>query len=102
MYAIVIIGGKQYKVSPGNIIEVEKLDIEDGQTVTFDKVLMINKEDSCNIGTPYVENAKVEGKAIEQGRGKKIDVIKFIRRKRHLRKQGHRQLFTKVEITNIV
>ena len=101
MYAIIASGGKQYRVAPGDIITVEKIEAKEGQTVAFDKVLLVNTDDRFDIGTPYVKNSTVKGKAVQHGRSKKIDVIKFIRRKRHTRKQGHRQAFTKVEITSI-
>ena len=101
MYAVIASGGKQYKVAPGDIIKVEKLDGKEGETVTFDKVLLVNSDGNLDVGTPYIDSSKVEGKVLKQERDKKIDVIKFIRRKRHTRKAGHRQPFTEVEITGI-
>lgn len=101
MYAIIASGGKQYRVAIGDIIQIEKLDEEEGQGVVFDRVLLVNGEDRFDIGSPYVENSKVEGQILQHGRDKKIDVIKFLRRKRHTRKQGHRQSFTQVKITGI-
>ncbi len=101
MYAIIASGGKQYRVTPGDTIRVEKLDGAEGDTVTFDKVLLINNDGKLSVGAPYLDSSAVEGKVVRQERDKKIDVIKFIRRKRHTRKAGHRQLLTKIEITGI-
>ncbi|HZK44133.1 MAG TPA: 50S ribosomal protein L21 [Syntrophomonadaceae bacterium] len=102
MYAIIKTGGKQFKVSEGDLLKVEKLNLETGETVTFEEVLLLN-DDSGNlkIGNPVVENAKVIAEVIEQGRAKKILVYKYKRRKKYRRTQGHRQPFTKVVITKI-
>lgn len=101
MYAIITTGSKQYKVSEGDIIQVEKLGAEPGMTVDFDKVLMIRGDDKVDIGFPYLEGRKVSGKVIAQGRGKKVEVIKFRRRKQYMRRYGHRQDHTQVRITAI-
>lgn len=101
MYAIIASGGKQYRVSPGDVIRVEKIDAEVDKNVTFDKVLLVSGEGRLDIGEPYVQQTTVQGKVIQHGRGGKVDIIKFIRRKRHTRKAGHRQSFTEVEITDI-
>lgn len=101
MYAIIASGGKQYRVAPGDVIKVEKLETDAGNTIVFDKVLLVNTDQRCDIGAPYVEGSKVEGKALAHGRAKKIEVVKFLRRKRHTRRKGHRQEFTQVEITGI-
>ncbi|HJB79238.1 MAG TPA: 50S ribosomal protein L21 [Candidatus Nosocomiicoccus stercorigallinarum] len=100
MFAIIETGGKQVKVEEGQTIFIEKLDAEEGDTVTFDRVLLVGG-DNVKVGAPVVEGATVSGKVEKQGRGKKIDVIKFKRRKNYLRKQGHRQPFTKVTIEKI-
>ncbi len=99
MYAIIATGGKQYRVSQGDIIYVEKLDNQVEDTVTF-PVLMLGG-DTIKAGNPLVEGAEVTGKVLQQGRGKKIIVYKFKAKKNYRRKQGHRQPFTKVEITGI-
>src|SRR5699024_9813654 len=100
MFAIIETGGKQVKVEEGQTIFIEKLDAEEGDTVTFDRVLLVGG-DNVKVGAPVVEGATVSGKVEKQGRGKKIDVIKFKRRKNYLRKQGHRQPVTKVTIEKI-
>ncbi|MDA8354157.1 MAG: 50S ribosomal protein L21 [Firmicutes bacterium] len=101
MYALIETGGKQYRVEEGQALFVEKLDAEEGQTVTFDKVLLVGGEDGTTVGTPLVENAKVTGKVERHGKGKKLTVFKFKPKKNYKRKQGHRQPFTKVVIDKI-
>lgn len=101
MYAIIETGGKQESVSVNQEIYVEKLDVEEGATYEFDKVLMIGGEESM-IGAPYIEGAKVVAKVLKQGRGKKIIVYKFRRRKNYHKKQGHRQAYTKLVIEKII
>ena len=101
MYAIIKTGGKQYKVSKGDSIRVEALNADIDSTIQFDKVLMLNGADKIEIGTPYLEKATVSGKVLSCGRGEKINVLKFKRRKRYLRRNGHRQSFTEVEITEV-
>ena len=101
MYAIIATGGKQYRVSKGDVIRVEKFAAEAGQAITFDKVLLIENEGDLNVGTPYLEKGKVAGEVVAHGRGKKIEVLKFRRRKSYLRRQGHRQSYTDVRITEI-
>ncbi len=91
-------GGKQYYASEGAVLYVEKLDAAVGDTVTFDNVLMVNEHS----GTPYVKGAKVEAKVIKQGKAKKIVVFKFRAKKKYRRTQGHRQPYTKVEITKVI
>jgi large subunit ribosomal protein L21 len=100
MYAIIQTGGKQYKVSPGDVIFIEKLSATEGDEVSFD-VLMVSKDDEVLFGTPVVEGVQAQGKVLSHGRGKKIIVYKFKAKKNYRRKQGHRQPFTKVEITAI-
>jgi len=99
MYAIIATGGKQYKVSEGDTIYIEKLDTEVGEVVTF-PVLMLCGE-SVEVGNPYIEGACVTGKILQQGRGQKIRILKYKSKKNYRRKAGHRQPFTKVEITGV-
>ena len=101
MYAIIEACGKQYKVAQGDVVFFEKLDTEEGKKVTFDKVILVSEEGKVQIGNPYVKGVKVEGKVISHGKGKKIIVYKMKPKKNYRRKQGHRQPYTKVEITNI-
>lgn len=100
MYAIIATGGKQYRVSEGDVIYIEKIDAQVDSTVSFDVLLMGNDGD-VKIGTPVVEGVKVEGKVVSQIRGEKIVVYKYKSKKNYRRKQGHRQPYTKVEITKI-
>ena len=100
MYAIIETGGKQYTVEAGDKIRVEKLDVKEGDKVTFDKVLFVSGDDA-KIGAPYVEGAKVEAKVLAQGKAKKVVVYKYKAKKNERTKKGHRQPFTLVEITNI-
>jgi len=100
MYAIIETGGKQIKVEEGQTIYVEKLNVADGETVTFDKVLFVGG-DNVKVGTPYVEGATVIGKVEKHGRQKKIIVFKYKPKKNYRKKQGHRQPYTKVTIEKI-
>lgn len=101
MYAIIETGGKQYRVAKGDRIETEKLSQQEGEAVLFDKVLVVGGDDRIQIGRPYLNQAKVSGEVIEQGRGPKIVVYKYKRRKGYDKKQGHRQSLTTVEIKEI-
>lgn len=101
MYAVIQTGGKQYKVQSGEELRVEKLDGQVGDEVYFDKVLLVSKGDKVTVGRPVLENAKVVAKITRQGRGSKIVVFKYKRRKRYRRKQGHRQDFTGLRIIGI-
>ena len=101
MYAIIESCGKQYKVAEGDIVFFEKLDAEEGKKVTFDNVILVSEEGKVQVGNPYVKGVKVEGKVISHGKGKKIIVFKMKPKKNYRRKQGHRQPYTKVEITSI-
>lgn len=101
MYAIIEACGKQYKVSKGDVVFFEKLDDEEGKKVKFDKVILISDDKKIEVGTPYVKGAAVEGKVVAHGKGKKIIVFKYKAKKNYRRKQGHRQPYTKVEITAI-
>ncbi len=98
LYAVIETGGKQYKVQQGDVLFVEKLGLEEGDSVKFDKVLMVGKEDGLVVGAPYVEGAAVEATVVKNGKDKKIIVYKFKAKKNYRRKQGHRQPYTKVEI----
>ncbi|HEX9620939.1 MAG TPA: 50S ribosomal protein L21 [Polyangiaceae bacterium] len=100
-YAVIRTGGKQYRVSAGDTVRVEKLPGDRGGRVVFDQVLLVGEEASTKVGEPLVKGAKVEGEIIEQGRGEKLIVFKFRRRKRYRRKAGHRQSFTAVKITGV-
>ena len=102
MYAVIKTGGKQYRVQQGDVIFVEKLNAQADEAVTFDEVLLIGDADQSKVGTPVVEGAKVEGKVLAQVKGKKIVVYKYKAKKNERKKQGHRQPYTKVEITAIV
>ena len=102
MYAIIESCGKQYKVAEGDVVFFEKLAAEEGKKVTFDKVVLVSEEDGkVQIGNPYVKGIKVEGKVVSHGKGKKILVFKYKAKKNYRRTQGHRQPYTKVEITGI-
>ena len=100
MFAVIETGGKQYKVSEGDVIFVEKLGVEDGAEYTFDKVLAIGG-DTFTVGAPYVEGATVAAKVVKSGRGKKIYVFKYKAKKNEKKKIGHRQPYTKVQIQTI-
>lgn len=101
MFAIIKTGGKQYKVQKGSVLKVEKLDVEDGAEVTFDEVLLVADGDKITLGQPVVEKASVSAKVVENGRNKKVIVFKYKNKTRYSVKRGHRQHFTKVEITDI-
>ena len=100
MYAIIATGGKQYRVSEGDVIYIEKIDAQVDSTVSFD-VLLVGNDGDVKIGTPVVEGVKVEGKVVGQIRGEKIVVYKYKSKKGYRKRQGHRQPYTKVEITKI-
>ncbi|MGD9153430.1 MAG: 50S ribosomal protein L21 [Gammaproteobacteria bacterium] len=102
MYAVILTGSKQYKVAVGDTIEIEKLTQEPNDKVEFDQVLLVAKDGDVKIGTPYLEGAKVLGEVVEQSRAKKIEIIKFRRRKHSMKKMGHRQYITSVKITEII
>lgn len=100
-FAVVKIGAAQYKVSKGDNVQVEKLDKEVGKKVVFNEVLLASKKGKLDIGTPTIKSAKVEAKIIEQYKGKKIKVFKYMAKSRYRRHKGHRQNYTKIEITKI-
>ncbi len=102
MYAVVKTGGKQYKVTPGEVLKVEKLNAEVGSELELPDVLMVIKDDDIQVGTPVIENASVKAKVLEHGKAKKVIVFKKKRRKGYKKKRGHRQHFTTIEIQDIV
>ena len=101
MYAVIKTGGKQYRVIEGQTLKVEKLEVEEGASVEFDTVLMVADGDRIQIGAPYVEGARVTATVKSQGRGPKIRIVKFRRRKHYRKTQGHRQSFTELRISGI-
>jgi len=101
MYAVIQTGGKQYRVTPGELVKVEKLQGEAGDAVTFEKVLLTSDGETINIGNPYLSDAKVQGRIERQGRDRKILVFKYKRRKGYRKKQGHRQSFTLIKVDDI-
>jgi large subunit ribosomal protein L21 len=101
MYAVIRTGGKQYRVAQGDTLRVETLDANAGDSVEFDQVLMVGEGASVKIGTPLVAGGKVTATVKTHGRDKKVEIIKFRRRKHHMKRMGHRQNYTEVEITGI-
>ncbi len=101
MYAVVQTGGKQYRVSEGDTVRVEKIAVDEGASVELDRVLMVADGDDIKVGAPYLEGGKVSATVAAQGRGKKVKIIKFRRRKHHMKRQGHRQAYTDLTITGI-
>ncbi len=101
MYAVIATGGKQYKVTQGETLRVEKLDGEEGSTVKLDNVLMVADGDKVEVGSPTLDKASVTAKITAHGRGDKIEIIKFRRRKHSRRQMGHRQSYTEIEVTEI-
>jgi len=101
MYAIIETGGKQYKVEAGDSVYIEKLDVTEADEITFDKVIAVGKDDGMTVGTPFVAGATVMAKVIKNGKAKKIIVFTYKSKKNEKRKKGHRQPYTKVEISAI-
>ena len=101
MKAVIVTGGKQYTVAEGDVLYIEKLNVEAEQTVKFEQVLAVLDGENTKIGAPVVEGAAVEAKVVKNGKGKKIHVLKYKAKKGEKKKQGHRQPYTKVEITKI-
>ncbi len=101
MYAVIKTGGKQYRVSEGDFLKIEKLDVEQGETINFEEVLMVANGDDFKIGAPLVEGGKVTAIIESHGRGDKVEILKFKRRKHHMKKMGHRQSYTKIKVTGI-
>jgi large subunit ribosomal protein L21 len=101
MYAVIQTGGKQYRVEEGTYLKIEKLELGTGDSIEFDKVLMIESDGNVQVGLPFIEGGKVTATVLSQGRHDKIRIIKFRRRKHHMKKMGHRQYYTEVQITGI-
>lgn len=101
MYAVISTGGKQYKLAQGDVCRIEKLDAEEGASIEIDKVLMIADGDNINIGAPFVDGGKVTATVKTHGRAKKVEIMKFRRRKHHQKRTGHRQYYTEIEVTGI-
>ncbi|MHA7855709.1 MULTISPECIES: 50S ribosomal protein L21 [Marinobacter] len=101
MYAVIVSGGKQHRVKEGETLKLEKLEVETGGSVEFDRVLLVANGDDVKVGAPVVDGAKVTAEVVSHGRHDKINIIKFRRRKHHMKRQGHRQWFTEVKITGI-
>ena len=101
MYAVIMTGGKQYRVEEGEVLRVETLPVEEGATVEFDRVLMVGEGEQVHVGSPVVEGAKVSATVRGHGRGDKVNIIKFRRRKQYMRRQGHRQNYTEIQVTGI-
>jgi large subunit ribosomal protein L21 len=101
MYAVIKTGGKQYRVVQGETLRIESLDANEGDAIEFDQVLMVGEGADVRIGAPLVDGGKVTATVKSHGRGKKVEIIKFRRRKHHMKRMGHRQNFTEVEITGI-
>jgi large subunit ribosomal protein L21 len=101
MYAVIETGGKQYRVQEGDTIYIEKLSIDEGEAVTFDKIAALGKDDGFVVGAPYVDGAKVSAKVLKNGKAKKVIVYKYKAKKNYHSKKGHRQPYTKVQIEKI-
>lgn len=101
MYAVVVTGGKQYRVAPGDVLKIEKLNADEGSTIELDRVLMVADGEDVKVGTPALEGGKVTATVKSHGRGEKIRIIKMRRRKHYRKQQGHRQHFTEIEITGV-
>ncbi|ATJ84334.1 50S ribosomal protein L21 [Halomonas beimenensis] len=101
MYAVIKSGGKQYRVQEGQTLKLEKLEVPTGDTIEFDEVLLVGSDDDVKVGAPTVDGAKVSAEVVAHGRGEKVRIIKFRRRKHSMKRQGHRQWFTEVKITGI-
>lgn len=101
MYAVIKSGGKQYRVAEGKMLKLEKIAEEPGAKLNFDEVLMVANGDNIQVGAPYLKNATVTAEVVEHGRNKKVEILKFKRRKHHMKRMGHRQDYTQVKITEI-
>jgi large subunit ribosomal protein L21 len=101
MYAVIKTGGKQYRVEEGTYLKIEKLEPGTDGNVQFDEVLMVESDGNVKVGAPFIEGAKVTATVLSQGRHKKVRIIKFRRRKHHMKQMGHRQYYTEVQITGI-
>lgn len=101
MYAVIETGGKQYRVQEGDVLRIEKLDVEVGEKAVFDKVLLVSNDGDITVGNPFVEGVKVEASVMDQNKAKKIIVYKYKAKKNERKKQGHRQPYTEVKIETI-
>ncbi|GAB2190864.1 50S ribosomal protein L21 [Sessilibacter sp. MAH1] len=101
MYAVIVSGGKQHRVAEGEVLRLEKIEVATGETVDFDKVLLVANGDDVKIGAPIVDGAKVSAEVVAHGRADKVKIVKFRRRKHSMKRQGHRQWYTEVKITGI-
>lgn len=101
MYAVIVTGGKQYRVAEGDVLRVEKLPVEAGESVELDKVLMVADGEDIRMGAPYLDGGKVSATVKSHGRGEKVKIVKFRRRKHHRKQMGHRQDYTELQITGI-
>ena len=101
MYAVFVSGGKQHRVEEGETLKLEKLNADEGAKINFDRVLLVANGEDVKIGEPTVKDAKVTAEVVSHGRGKKIRILKFRRRKHHMKQAGHRQWYTEVKITGI-
>ncbi|MCB1668640.1 MAG: 50S ribosomal protein L21 [Porticoccaceae bacterium] len=101
MYAVIESGGKQHRVQEGEVLKLEKLEAATGESIDFDKVLLVADNGDVKVGAPYVDGGKVSAEVVSHGRGDKVRIIKFNRRKHHRKQMGHRQWFTEVKITGI-
>ncbi len=101
MYAVFESGGKQHRVTEGEVLKLEKIEVGTGSSISFDKVLMVGQGADVKVGTPYVASGKVTAEVLNHGRADKVKIIKFKRRKHYRKQQGHRQWFTEVKITGI-
>ncbi len=101
MYAVIETGGQQHKVKVGELVKIQLMELKPGDKVEFDKVLMVSDGDKTEIGSPLLKSGKVMAEVVSHGRGKKISVLKFRRRKHHMKQMGHRQWYTEVKITDV-
>lgn len=101
MYAVILTGGKQHKVEKGDVLKIEKLEADAGEKLVFDKVLLVGEGKDIKVGAPYLAGATVTAEVLEQGRADKVWILKFRRRKHHMKRQGHRQYYTQIKITDI-
>ncbi|MFU8895691.1 MAG: 50S ribosomal protein L21 [Gammaproteobacteria bacterium] len=101
MYAVIATGGKQYRVSEGAVLRVEKLEAEEGASIEFDRVLLVGDGETVSIGKPFLEGGKVQATVMSQGKARKVEIVKFRRRQNYRRTKGHRQNFTQIKITGI-
>lgn len=101
MYAVIVSGGKQHRVEPGEVLKLEKLDVATGDSIDFDQILLVADGEAVKVGAPYVDGGKVSAEVVAHGRADKVTIIKFRRRKHHRKQMGHRQWYTEVKITGI-